>query len=243
MTAFDAFKGRPMQRLTSSLWNSLMDALNALDSGVRDELLKRVKYEDLGSLPYDVVPDQDNARSLGKEDVRWSSVYAYSGDFTDSLTVQGKPVIKDGDPITVSDLGSDAVAKIVQAVESARRAFALVRWGVEVEPAWVFGSVVTAPPANTRLVEVSVPSGVLGLVYGVLLSAGEQNSFTLSCGNTSLLLFLPGAETKHTISPAPICVAQPETVVYVSNNSDGTSGVQYQAGLLYAEVEAPVGGG
>jgi len=49
----------------------------------------------------------------------FQTLRAVEGHFTDALYVAGKPVIKDGDPITVADLGYDAQLKITQAIEGA----------------------------------------------------------------------------------------------------------------------------
>jgi len=42
----------------------------------------------------------------------FEAIYAGTGYFSENLYVQGKPVIKDGDPVTVADLGDDAKQKI-----------------------------------------------------------------------------------------------------------------------------------
>lgn len=118
--SFDQFRVVPMQRLTASLWNALIEALNGLDSQTRDEILKRVMYEDLGKLEYDIIPDQTNARDLGSPDKTWKAIYAKSGSFTDSLTVQGKAVLKDGDPISIYDILDTARTKITQAIDASR---------------------------------------------------------------------------------------------------------------------------
>lgn len=117
--AFDEFKAKPMQRLTASLWNSLMEALNGLDSNTKEELLKRVMYEDLGKLAYSIIPDEADSRDLGSSDKTWRAIYAKSGEFTDSLAVQGKQVIKDGDPVGISDISDTVKTKITSAIDNA----------------------------------------------------------------------------------------------------------------------------
>lgn len=117
--SFDQFKAKPMQRFTSSMWNSLMDVLNQLEATNRDELIKRVKYEDLGSLAYSIVPDQDGARDLGSSDRSWNSIYAGTGHFSNNVYVQGKQVIKDGDPVEIGDIHDAARDKISQAIDGA----------------------------------------------------------------------------------------------------------------------------
>lgn len=116
--SFNQFKVKPLQRLSSSFWNSLMDALNNLESKSSEEVLKRVKYEDLSNLAYNIIPDQADKRDLGSVDKPWNNVYARSGSFSESLTVQGKPVIKDGDPISISDISDTVKEKITESVDS-----------------------------------------------------------------------------------------------------------------------------
>jgi len=54
----------------------------------------------------------------GDPDSPYDELHAKNGYFSEGLYVQGKPVIKDGDPITVSDLGDSATQKITQAIDS-----------------------------------------------------------------------------------------------------------------------------
>jgi len=54
----------------------------------------------------------------GDPDKPYDELYANTGYFNDNVYVNGKPVIKDGDPITVSDLGDDAKQKITNAIDS-----------------------------------------------------------------------------------------------------------------------------
>jgi hypothetical protein len=119
----------------------------------------------------------------------------------------------------------------------------LVRWGRNVTPAWVYGSEVTAPAAGTNLVSKSVSSGKTGYVYGLLLSAGEANDFRLvwtSDGTSrSLRIVLASRGSVLIISPVPLnegLGADGGTTVAIQNVNAGSSGVVYQAALLYAEV-------
>ena len=48
-----------------------------------------------------MAPAVDGVYDVGEADRRWASVYAYYGDFAGNVTVQGRPVLKDGDPVTV----------------------------------------------------------------------------------------------------------------------------------------------
>ena len=56
----------------------------------------------------------------GTSDISANSVEANSGNFKESLYVQGKPVIKDGDPININDIFDPAKAKITEAVDAAK---------------------------------------------------------------------------------------------------------------------------
>jgi len=108
-------KKKGIEPLYPDEWNTVLDALDQLFTSSEDA----VKKEDLLSLPSDIIPDADAQRNLGSQSKAWLSVNAHNGNFIDTLTVQGKPVLKDGDPITVSDLGDNATSKITQAVNNA----------------------------------------------------------------------------------------------------------------------------
>jgi hypothetical protein len=120
---------------------------------------------------------------------------------------------------------------------------ALVRWGRNVSPAWVVGSEVTAPAANTSLVSRTVSTGKVGYVYGFLITAGEANDFRLAwtSGGTSrsLRIATTSKGTVVLVSPVPVnedLSADGDTTVAIRNVSAGSSGVVYQAAILYAEV-------
>ncbi|MEM4667446.1 MAG: hypothetical protein QW498_09115 [Thermofilum sp.] len=102
--SFDKYKVRRLQRFTSTLWNSLMDELNRLEKLVSEVKPGGITCEDLAALSCDIVPDEDGVRSLGSETSSWAAVHSKQGFFYDGLFVQGRPVLKDGDPITVSDI-------------------------------------------------------------------------------------------------------------------------------------------
>jgi hypothetical protein len=87
---FESLKVVPKQRITSMWANSLVDAI------------EQVYW--LGR--------------RGDPDVPFTVFYGGSGFFSDSLFVQGKPVIKDGDPINLYDIFSYAQQKIVSAIDS-----------------------------------------------------------------------------------------------------------------------------
>jgi len=87
---FEDLRVRPQSRASSAWANAVVDALEQVYA-----LAKR-----------------------GDPDRPFDELYANRGHFNDNVYVQGKPVLKDGDPITVSDLGDDAKQKISQAIDS-----------------------------------------------------------------------------------------------------------------------------
>ena len=88
--AFDWLKPKPATRITTSWGIALVDALNFL-------------YGWLTS---------------GQQDVTLNTLLANYGFFNQNVLVQGKPVIKDGDPISLYDIFSYAQAKITAALDS-----------------------------------------------------------------------------------------------------------------------------
>jgi len=52
----------------------------------------------------------------GQQDIYVNEIYGRSGHFSDQLLVQGKPVIKDGDPISIYQLYDAAKSQITQAI-------------------------------------------------------------------------------------------------------------------------------
>jgi hypothetical protein len=56
----------------------------------------------------------------GTSDININSIEANTGNFKENLYVQGKPVIKDGDPINISDILDPAKAKITESIDSAK---------------------------------------------------------------------------------------------------------------------------
>jgi len=54
--------------------------------------------------------------TTGQQDIYVNEIYGRSGHFSDQLLVQGKPVIKDGDPISIYQLYDTAKSQITQAI-------------------------------------------------------------------------------------------------------------------------------
>ena len=90
--AFDWLKPKPATRITTAWGTALIDALNLL-------------YGWLTS---------------GQQDINVDEVFANYGYINWNLFVQGKPVIKDGDPITLYDIFDYAQSKITAAIDLAK---------------------------------------------------------------------------------------------------------------------------
>jgi len=95
--AYDHLKPRPATRITTAWGAAMVDALNELHGWL----------------------------TKGERDINVSKVAAKSGEFSESLTLQGKAVLKDGDPIYVADLYDAAVGKVTAAIDAARFTAAL----------------------------------------------------------------------------------------------------------------------
>ena len=119
----------------------------------------------------------------------------------------------------------------------------LVRWGRDVEPAWVHGGEVTAPVAGTALVAWTVPTGKAGYIYGFFISAGEGNDFKLNWTSGGVAysrrIVFPGKGTLHFVDVIALnegLPADPGTTVSITNVNAGSAGVVYQAALLVVAV-------
>jgi len=62
---------------------------------------EKVGTANLTNLNADVAPSEDNKYNIGEQDRQWKAIYAHYGYISDNLYVQDKPVLKDGDPVTV----------------------------------------------------------------------------------------------------------------------------------------------
>jgi len=95
--AYDHLKPRPAARIATAWGAAMVDALNELHGWL----------------------------TSGERDINVSKVAAKSGEFAESLTLQGKAVLKDGDPIYVADLYDAAVGKVTAAIDAAKATAAL----------------------------------------------------------------------------------------------------------------------
>jgi len=87
--------------LYSDEWNTAVDALDILYGYVASLEEKKLDKVELLYLESDIIPDQDNVRKLGDPERAWKEINAHYGYFKDNVYVQGKAVIKDGDPIRI----------------------------------------------------------------------------------------------------------------------------------------------
>ena len=76
---------------------------------------------DLEHVTTDVAPAEDNRYSLGTEERQWRAVYAHYGYFTDDAYVQGRRVLKDGDPVTVMYFEGPAKEEVDTIYENTRQ--------------------------------------------------------------------------------------------------------------------------
>jgi hypothetical protein len=118
-----------------------------------------------------------------------------------------------------------------------------IRFGRDVSPTWVHGDEVTAPVAGTALVSKTVSSGKTGYIYGFFISAGEANDFKISwtSGGMTYSIRIPfgGQGCIHYTDSIALnegMGADAGTSITITNVNAGSSGVIYQARLLYAEV-------
>jgi len=86
---FENLKVKPLQRASSTWANALVDAIEQCYW-----LSKR-----------------------GDPDTPFEELYGYYGYFFDNVFVQGKPVIKDGDPINIYDISDYVKTKISQSID------------------------------------------------------------------------------------------------------------------------------
>lgn len=118
-----------------------------------------------------------------------------------------------------------------------------IRWGKDLEPEWVHGTEQTAPSANTDLVSKTVSTGKSGYIYGFFISAGEANDFLIkwTSGGSAYQIRIPfgGTGVLEAVSKAALNEGLPAdagTDIVIQNVNAGSSGIIYQARLLYGEA-------
>ena len=81
---------------------------------------ERVTFEDLKNLKQDVKPAEAGKFLVGDEGREWLAIYGFYGFFDSDVFVKGRRVLKDGDPITVSDISDLVKGKISQAIDQTK---------------------------------------------------------------------------------------------------------------------------
>ncbi len=145
-------------------WNLVVDGLDLL----KQYTDASVKYSDLLALYSDILPGQDNAFDLGGPDRAWSELWAYIGYFNDNLFVQGKQVLKDGDPVQVYQFLPPAKDVIDTIYQWTKRPVSLQTQRLLVGTTPVPLSDVDM---IVKRIHIKVPSSALYLVY-----VGDQNT-------------------------------------------------------------------
>ena len=113
---FEHLRPKTKTRITSLWGHQLVDALELLYGMTK----RRLTLENLRSLSSDLLPSINKYYNLGILGKEWNILAANYGYFQSNVFVQGKPVLKDGDPITVADFGVDAYYKLKTLTESVR---------------------------------------------------------------------------------------------------------------------------
>lgn len=119
----------------------------------------------------------------------------------------------------------------------------MIRYNRNVSPIWVHGGEIIAPAAGTALVSRTVSTGKSGYIYGFYIMAGEANDFRIqwvSGGTTyTIRIPFPGKGAVHYADFIPLNEGLPAaagSTISIVNVNAGSTGVVYQARLLYAEV-------
>jgi hypothetical protein len=118
------------------------------------------------------------------------------------------------------------------------------RYGHLLIPSWVYGSLVSAPSANTSLVSFTVGAGKRGYIYGFFISASETNDFNIEFTDINgdvrtYRIVLAGKGTVHYADIIPLnegIPAKEQTTISIKNINAGSTDSYYQAGLLVGEI-------
>jgi len=112
MPDIEELRLRTGQLVTEDWYDLLVDYLEELGYGG--------VITTYGYVMKDLVPLLDLCIKLGIPIRRFLEVHAGYGYFSSAVWVNGKPVLKDGDPITVEDIGSAAQTKITSAIDGSQ---------------------------------------------------------------------------------------------------------------------------
>lgn len=116
-----------------------------------------------------------------------------------------------------------------------------MRWGHNVSLKWVFGSYLTAPPANTALVSYTATRRTY--IYGFYIFSDEPNDFTIEWthggADYEFLIATGSRGTTYFVDIIPLnesLAADPGTQIVIRNKRDGNTGMVYRAALFIGEV-------
>jgi len=119
MPTIDDLRLRRGQVVDEDFFTNLADILDAgLIKGAIDMY---------GYMHKDVVPDADLRYRLGSGNKRLREINVGYGYFSYSLTVQNRPVLKDGDPIYIADLYAQARISVSEAIKDALKPFLIAK--------------------------------------------------------------------------------------------------------------------
>jgi len=117
-----------------------------------------------GYVRKDLEPIQDLALNLGSENFRFDEIHAGSGYFTYNVLVQGKPVIKDGDPINIAYFFDQALDQLLNTLGSLKPIEVARTIGYQAPPlADIFASDVEV--SNDGRIRVKIKSDASVYVY------------------------------------------------------------------------------
>lgn len=133
---YDSLKLKSGQVITEGWFNALGDALNELHAWITDG-------------QHDI-----NTNSASIKTANIELLNAVSASFTNRPTAEGRPVLLDGDPITVADLGDSAKQKITQSIDASITLQSLL---TELQPASASGSITATD--NTAGFSITLDKG------------------------------------------------------------------------------------
>lgn len=108
---------------------------------------------------------------------------------------------------------------------------------------WAHGTEITAPTPNQTLVSATITVGKIGFIHGFFISAGEPNDFLINwvCGGAQYSIRIPfsGKGALQYVDYIALNEGLPAdggTNMTITNVNAGSTGIVYQARLLYVEV-------
>ena len=124
-----------------------------------------------------MAPSQDNRYNLGEQDRAWRAVYAHYGYFNTDAYVQGRRVLKDGDPVTVMYFEGPAKDEIDAIYANTQRP-----QSIETKMLTVGTSPVPLSDVDmvVRRIHVKVPRNSPSIVY---LGSSEKQDYILEPGD------------------------------------------------------------